>query len=181
MFNLFGGNEEKEAINTENSNFHNLVGEHGNKLEDLVSKGPSLVRYYMEGCGFCKLMNPEWESLINNLQGKNIVIVDVEQSALENVPEKLKLNIHGFPTIVSYNNGSDRIDFENDRTEKNIKAWLEENQRLSVISGGKKKRKQTKRRNVKKTKRNIRKTKYNKKARKSNKNKPTRRNKLVRK
>ena len=159
--------------NIKNSKYYNLSGGDGKKLSGLIKKGPSLVRYHMNGCGHCMAMMPEWERLINNLSGKAIVIVDLEQSGLDNVPQSLRRNIYGFPTIVSYKDGDGktRMDYEGERTADAIEAWLN-TQHGGNMTGGKKRITKAKKSNKvhrKSHKRNTKAKKSNKAYKKSHK------------
>lgn len=157
--------------NIRNPNYHDLSGGgSGKKLAGLIKKGPSLVRYHMNGCGHCMAMMPEWERLINNLSGKAIVIVDLEQSGLDNVPQSLRRNIYGFPTIVSYKDGDGktRMDYEGERTADAIEAWLN-TQHGGNMTGGKKRITKAKKSNKVHRKSHRKSHKRNTKSKKSNK------------
>lgn len=67
---------------------------------------------YMEGCGPCNMVRPEWKKLENIFKNihKNVIIVDIDEGILA----KAKINIQpkGFPTIM-YIHGKENEEFEN--------------------------------------------------------------------
>lgn len=160
--------------NIRNPNYYSLSGGgSGKKLAGLIKKGPSLVRYHMTTCGHCIGMMNEWKRLINNLSGKAIVIVDLEQSGLDSVPQSLKENIQGFPTIVSYKDGDSktRIEYPGERTADAIEDWLN-TEHGGIMTGGKKRTTKAKKSNKshrKSHKRNIKAKRSNKAHKKSHK------------
>lgn len=109
------------------SHHHDLIGETGKKLVDIVKHSPSFVRYHMTGCGHCIAMENDWKKLVKEGKESGLAFVNVEQSALQHIPEHLKKNVSGFPTLVSYAKGGvDRMDYEGERTAESMKNWLKE-------------------------------------------------------
>ena len=170
MFNLFGGDEDLAKQNIipaggENPKFFSLTGGSSKKettLVDLIRKGPSVVRYHMNGCGHCVAMEDEWHKLINALKNKAIVIVDLEASALNPkiVEKDIREKVVGFPTIITYLDGKQKDEYQGDRNKDDIMKWLNTIHGGALeMSGGKKKTKK-----VKKTKKAGRKAKKAKKA-----------------
>ena len=122
------------------SRHHDLVGEAGKKLADIVKKAPTFVRYHMNGCGHCIAMEKEWDKL-TKAGHKGIEFVNVEQSALSHIPEHLKEGVSGFPTLISYAKGGvDRIEHQGERTADAMGKWLKENGRIGGQSGGSRRR-----------------------------------------
>lgn len=109
------------------SHHHDLIGESGKKLEDIVKRSPTFVRYHMTHCGHCIAMANDWKKLVKEGKKSGLEFVNVEQSALQHIPEHLKKNVSGFPTLVSYAKGGvDRMDYEGERTAESMKNWLKE-------------------------------------------------------
>lgn len=122
------------------SRHHDLVGESGKKLAEIVKKAPTFVRYHMEGCGHCVAMEKEWDKL-TKAGHKGIEFVNVEQSALSHIPEHLKEGVSGFPTLISYAKGGvGRIEHKGERTADAMGKWLKENGRVGGQSGGSRRR-----------------------------------------
>ena len=74
---------------------------------------------YMDGCGPCNQVRPEWKKLenvlhkhITNPKYKNVVIIDINKDILEQTKTNIKSPI-GFPTITFVSkNGSIQENFE---------------------------------------------------------------------
>jgi thiol-disulfide isomerase/thioredoxin len=85
---------------------------------------PVMILYYASWCGWCKKIKPVWEQLKetvkNNPELNNKVIITEIQCDVENPPEKAK-KINGYPTIILEHNGKE-ISYEGDRT---IEAFTE--------------------------------------------------------
>lgn len=184
MFNLFGGDDVSTKQNvipvgSKNSNFFTLTGGSSKKetaLVDLIRKGPSVVRYHMNGCGHCVSMENEWHKLINTLKNKAIVIVDLEARALNPnlniVEDDIREKIVGFPTIITYLDGKQKDEYQGDRNKDDIMKWLNTIHGGALeMSGGKKKAKKSKKAktSAKKTKKAVKKSKKAKTAAKKNK------------
>ena len=184
MFNLFGGEDASTKQNVipaggENPKFFSLTGgssKKETKLVDLIRKGPSVVRYHMNGCGHCLDMEDEWHKLINTLKNKAIVIVDLEASALNPnlniVEDDIREKIVGFPTIITYLDGKQKDEYQGDRNKDDIMKWLNTIHGGALeMSGGKKKSKKAKKAKTaaKKTKKAVKKAKKAKTAAKKNK------------
>jgi len=115
---------------------HDLVGESGKELAKIVEQGPTFVRYHMPGCSHCIAMEKDWDKL-RNAGHKGIVFVNVESSALAHIPEHLKEGVDGFPMLISYaKGGSDRLEYQGERTAEGMEKWLKEHGRIENQLGG---------------------------------------------
>jgi thioredoxin-related protein len=92
---------------------------------------------YMEGCEPCNRTKPEWMKLENILKKKdpNVIIGDVEQSNLSNVPN-LKYIVRGYPSMLNITNKGKKIKtIEDDNiNERNIDSfikWIKKNKQKS--------------------------------------------------
>ena len=93
---------------------------------------------YMDGCGPCNQVRPEWKKLenvlhkrIKNPKYKNVVIIDINKDILEKARTNIKSPI-GFPTITFVSkNGSIQENFEESNSpNKNreidaFASWIE--------------------------------------------------------
>ena len=94
---------------------------------------PIFVLFYMEGCGPCNATRPEWKKLENVLKNKdqntNVVIADIDQELLTNIPG-LPSKPAGFPSM-KYIKGSVSEDYEDssienkDRSIDSFVQWIE--------------------------------------------------------
>jgi thiol-disulfide isomerase/thioredoxin len=72
------------------------------------NKGPSTVFLSMNGCGFCKSMQPEFEKLANDPQFKHITFYQGDGPTLqadEHASNILSQEINGYPTLYFFNEG----------------------------------------------------------------------------
>lgn len=104
------------------------------KLEQLLHNHKVFVLIYMEGCGPCNAVRPEWKKLENILkEHKNrtdIAIVDIEKDLLKNV-KYLKHKPSSFPTIIFITNKGETVEnYEDsdistkDRTIDSFVEWI---------------------------------------------------------
>lgn len=126
-------------------------------FNEYIKDGKDLfVLIYLEGCGPCNETRPEWKKIENITKskhaGKDIAIVDIDQSLLKDVKE-LNIQPKGFPTIVYVSkNGKVIEDYEDssiqqkDRTIDSFVKWIES--KINMQKGGK----NTKKRRTKKNK-----------------------------
>jgi hypothetical protein len=90
------------------------------QLKDSIYRNKNIfMLIYMEGCGPCNLVRPEWKKLENvlrkhknNPKYKNVVIMDINKDILEKARTNIK-SPSGFPTIIFVSkNGSIQESFE---------------------------------------------------------------------
>jgi len=87
--------------------------------DSIYSNNVIFMLIYMEGCGPCNLVRPEWKKLENilrkhktNPKYKNVVIMDINKDVLEQARTNIK-SPSGFPTITFVSkNGSIQENFE---------------------------------------------------------------------
>lgn len=71
-------------------------------FEDSIAKGVTLVDFYADWCGPCKMIAPIIEQLANEMKGQaTIAKVDVEQAG--GVAEKFQVT--SIPTIILFKDG----------------------------------------------------------------------------
>jgi hypothetical protein len=102
-------------------------------LNKCIKSGKDVfVLIYMEGCGPCNLVRPEWTKLEKILESKagnkynNVIIANVESDNLD----KIQLNKvpEGFPSIKYISNkGTLEEDFKNERNVNAIMSWINKN------------------------------------------------------
>lgn len=154
--------------------FHDLREKDGAKLSKLVSEKPSLVRFHADYCGHCKAMEPEWDKVKDRLSNMDrLQVVDVENSAMKNVPEHLKQGVDGYPTIRAYSNkGKEIHSYSGPREADTIVPWFRS---MVPQEGGKAKRlrrKTGKKASSKRSKKNGEKSKKSRRQTRRKLNKP---------
>jgi vacuolar-type H+-ATPase subunit F/Vma7 len=124
-------------LHIDKSNFNKFPNTNKNvivKLEQLLHNNRVFALIYMEGCGPCNAVRPEWTKLQNVLKNfqdrKDVAIVDIEKDLLENV-KYLKHKPNSFPTIRYITNKGETIenyedsDIKNkDRTIDSFVEWI---------------------------------------------------------
>jgi len=106
-------------------NENNDMGKTNQLLRELKSSIESgkdiFMLIYMEGCGPCNAVRPEWSKIEhvlekNNKKYKNIVIVDIDKNIFEKMRTRINSPI-GYPTIKYISSGAKfQEDFENSNT-----------------------------------------------------------------
>ena len=118
-------------INTENDTTKNDT----NKLDKFIEDNKKIFALiYMEGCGPCNKVRPEWKKIENVLekQNNNIVIVDINQELLKYVNNLKGFEPDGFPTILYITNRGEKIEhydedtsFEDNYDKRTIDSFIE--------------------------------------------------------
>lgn len=93
-----------------------------NNIEGL-SNGKEFVLVYMNGCGHCNTLMPEWESAAKeNKSGIKMRAVEMNEN---DGPELCKkYNINGFPTMMVLNNGNKVNDYNGERNKNGLLGFL---------------------------------------------------------
>lgn len=106
----------------------------------------TIVKFYADWCGHCKILNPKWEEVTSILK-KNNKIKGVLGSVSEEFINDVEVNskIDGYPTIRVYHNGKYKFDYNGQREVSNLKNFIKK-----IL--GKKKRKRRRKRTKKKRK-----------------------------
>ena len=123
------------------------------KMENILNKGKAFVLIYMEGCGPCNAVRPEWKKLENVLQKisniDDIAIIDIDKDIIENV-KYIKNPPNSFPTMRYITNKGNTVenyedsDIKNkDRSVDSFVEWIElktgkNNNQTNLYKGGRK-------------------------------------------
>jgi hypothetical protein len=110
-------NDDKPKILTE-AEIMDLKNKHG------------IVLFYMDGCGHCEKMKPDWNKLIDELKEKHkdeIILGAIESSNMDMFKKSgISPSVSGFPTILYFHpNNITRHDMYNgDRSYEDLKKWI---------------------------------------------------------
>lgn len=79
-----------------------------------------MVLFHSKQCGWCKKMMPEWKKFKKDHSG-DLKILEVEANE---DPELIKnLGIQGFPTIMLFENGKQKV-HKGERTKESLKQFV---------------------------------------------------------
>lgn len=115
----------------------------GGLYKNAVQQRPAFVKFHKLDCGYCVQLIPEWNKLLKELKNKDITVIEVESSALNEID--IGDQIQGFPTLVEVKQGGIKgREYMGEKTKENMLKFIEE-----VFGSDKKRAKRTKRKNTK--------------------------------
>lgn len=129
---------------------------HKSQLPELVtaikSGKPVFVLFFMEGCGHCVAMRPEWAKLKTaGADLGDVTIAAVDSGMLDelnsNSDPKVKnvtTVVNGFPTI-KFVRGSTVVDYDGERTVDSFKAFIKSHMGSNKQQGGRRHRRRSSR------------------------------------
>jgi len=93
-----------------------------------VHNKPVMVLFYMDGCGHCEMMKPEWKAFEDEYRHKphhngHIIIAKVNQNYINMVEGHS--SVSGFPTIYHLHNGKKVSEFNKERNLENFKQYID--------------------------------------------------------
>lgn len=126
-------------IHIDKKNANKFLGKNKNgmsSLERYLQKDHVFILIYMEGCGPCNAIRPEWEKLKNVLKNysnnENIVIMDIDKDIVDKINYLQKPS--SFPTIKYITNKGKNIEnYEDsnidnkDRSIDSLVEWIDSN------------------------------------------------------
>lgn len=78
-----------------------IVTANSNDFNEKIANGLTLVDFYADWCGPCKMLAPVLEQVDQELEGVNIVKVDVEESK----DLAKQFNVYSIPTLIIFKDG----------------------------------------------------------------------------
>ena len=133
---------------------------HLDKYNSLVGSSNTLVMFYMDGCGYCEMMKPEWLVFEKQMSdkitkhNKSHMIARVNRNYLDMV-EGHK-SVDGFPTIYYLKNGEKVGEYKGDRSAKDFSKFVEEMEKKQAGGVSRRKTKRVRRRKTNKSSRRNR-------------------------
>lgn len=131
------------------------------KMRHKLDEKRCFIKFWMDGCGHCIQMAPEWEKMKKELSkgytspGKTVAILDIDAPSSSRIP--VGRQVVGFPTVMHTLDGTIVETYDGPRTADAMRKWI-----LTSSTDIKKKTK-----NRKKTQRKRKKAKSAKKKTKS--------------
>lgn len=91
------------------------------QFENTIKEGVTLVDFYADWCGPCKMLTPHLETVAVELKGQaSIVKVDVDQA--QRIASTLQVT--SIPTLILFNNGKEVDRIVGVRSSKDIKEFI---------------------------------------------------------
>jgi len=104
------------------------------KFNTLIKEKPTLAQFFSPQCGYCKELEPEWDSMTSMLKKNytgDILLARIRGDMMENV--KCHKKIKGFPTIFVLVNGEKNGEFTGDRNAGALLKFIENNFTLKKL------------------------------------------------
>jgi protein disulfide-isomerase-like protein len=101
-------------------------------FEDKINGKKALVLFHAPWCGHCKKFIPEWDKITSEAESKLdesstiLLKVDCGDSQNNSTHAKImeKYNIKGYPTIMSFDETGNHVEYEGDRSKNGIFKFL---------------------------------------------------------
>lgn len=88
-------------------------------------KGNCVVLHHMDGCIHCEMFMPVWKQICAFYNDKSeYLLVSVERGQMVNLPDTMQ-NVQAFPTLMSYNKGAPRQEFQDARTFDAVSEFIQ--------------------------------------------------------
>lgn len=93
--------------------------------QDISKKPQILVLFYIDSCGYCKDLKPQWEAAETQLP-ELLTMVDCSKPDSDPDAKKIveKYKITSFPRMAFFNNGVIQEDYEGPRTTEDIVNYV---------------------------------------------------------
>lgn len=95
------------------------------------------VEFYAPWCGHCKTLAPIWDKLGEAFKDNDSVVIAKMDATANDVPDPKKFAVSGFPTLKFVTSDGEVIDYEGDRSEKHLLAFVNNHADTKATFGGK--------------------------------------------
>lgn len=92
---------------------------------DNISKTPKFVNFNTTWCYWSKKLVPTWTRLVDEMQGKDIEILDIKCDLEQNKDLCERYQVDGYPSIKLIQ-GNKIYTYDGDRSLENMKAFIDE-------------------------------------------------------
>ncbi|MFP3950408.1 MAG: thioredoxin [Candidatus Micrarchaeia archaeon] len=92
-------------------------------FDDYVKEGTTLVDFWAEWCGPCRMLGPIFEELSGEMEGVKFGKVDVS----ENQQIAQKFGVMSIPTIILFKNGKEADRLTGAAPKERLREWIEGN------------------------------------------------------
>lgn len=91
-------------------------------FDELISSNPYvMVEFYAPWCGHCKRLQPEYEKAAQ-IVGDRAVLAKLDATTEKNSASKY--NIQGYPTVLWFEYGKMKEEYEGGRSAEDISSWV---------------------------------------------------------
>jgi len=105
-------------INPENAN---------KEFTSVLKNKKVLCLNYWKNCGHCIDFIPIWNKVLKKYRNNSVInIVTIELESIKNLKNK-DHKVMAFPSLIIYENGKKKLEYVNQRTEKNLEKFIKEN------------------------------------------------------
>ena len=117
----------RENFESQPASLNNLTQKPNPKTKELV-----IILFYVDWCPHCVSTKPEWETLVNNMNNKNINGTNVKVQACNAEGSAVEKefanenNVQGYPTIKLIKE-NEVVEYNGARNVKELEAFIKEN------------------------------------------------------
>jgi thioredoxin-like negative regulator of GroEL len=96
------------------------------RVDTLIKKDtPTVILFHMNGCSHCTALYPVWKEVTGEFEKlKGIDLAEVEFASIGLLPDNIRKNIAGFPTIQIIQKGKPISEYMGDRSKETIIEFI---------------------------------------------------------